>query len=245
MPPKTKSKTIRRSLSELVPKEVSHAQVLRIVEETGAGHLDEYDIAELSEDLNRWLWNYHVILNSPSRKQSSETIHTLRFALKRVVEALPEPGSDAFGALVSAGNDFARRHGGHSGLIPIHHPAGPIRPPSTNPNKRTVPGIPAWTDYRTLERLTETFAYLEALSKWLHKPPAIPERPRLLSPIVQLIGGDLPRIFEQAFGRKFGNGRVGPGARFVKAVLSIGDTNSPVSAETIRTYRTQWLNRRR
>jgi hypothetical protein len=89
VPPKTKSKTVRRSLSELVPQEVSHAQVLRIVEETGVGHFDEYDISELGENLNRFLWNYHSIRNSPSQKQSSETIHTLWFAQNVVRRRLP------------------------------------------------------------------------------------------------------------------------------------------------------------
>lgn len=242
MPPK-KSKTTRRPLSELVPQAVSHAQALRIVDEAGATHLDEYDVADLVQSLNHVLNIYTSGRKIRSQKQSSETIHTLRFALRKVLVSLPEPSSDAFYALVRAGNDFAKRHGGHAGLPPIHHPAGPKRPPSTIPNRRTVPGTPAWTDYRTQERLEETFAYLEAFSMWLNKPPAIPERQRRLSPIVWLLGCGLPHVYEEAFGRKFGNGRAGPGARFIKAVLSIKDGSSPISAETVRTYRTQWLNR--
>lgn len=237
---KLKRKAGRQTL--FVPESVSHEQALQIVRETAVKNTsDEFDTAFLEERLNQILDIYAVERATPTKKQSSAAVLAVRLALRALVNELPEPGTVAFRAIVAAGDEFARRHGEHSGLSPIHHPASRSIPAPASANRRMVPTPPATTDYRTAERLGDTFAYVKALSEWLHNLPIVPGRTRRTSPIVWLIGGGLPTVFEDTFNKKFGNGRIGPGARFVKAVLSISGRRSPISEETIKTYRTEWL----
>ena len=245
MPRKRKLKSTRRLLSELVPRSISHEHALKIVQETGAAPLSDFGIAELVDSLNQTLDVYANEQSIQTNKQSIDGLFAIRSAVKDVVNCLPL-GSDVFRALVAAGDEFARQHGAHYGLSSRYYPAAePKRSGSIQLGKVSAPSPPAMTDYRTEERLKDTLAYIEALSKWLHKIPRIREHHRRSSTIVWLVGGALPGIYEKTFDRKFGNARAGPGARFVRSVLSVGHVDAPISMETVKTYRTQWLNAQR
>jgi hypothetical protein len=147
-------------------------------------------------------------------------------AIKLLEQAFPEDRSALFWAISDMGERYALKVG---------------LPPELPPYPSDSDILPFWYKKRLFERLRHFGREVRRISKSLSNTYVPASRPKTLSHSVQLIGQDLPDIYEHTFRRKYATSRGGPGVRFVQDVLQAAgiktEEGAPFSTEAILQYR--------
>jgi hypothetical protein len=209
------------------PTYISIAQLSKVADSVSKRELSLRDIDELNLLLNQALTMFFRRLEA--KGNGLRKYDKFYRAIKLLEEALPEERSRLFWAI----SDMGERHALKLGL-----------PPELPPHTPDNDVHQFWYMRRSAERLRYFSREVRRISKSLKKhQPASP--PRTLSHSVQLIGQDLPDIFEHTFRQKYGTSRSGPGVRFVQAVLEAVGIKSArgefFSTEAVLQYRVRVL----
>jgi hypothetical protein len=194
----------------------------------------------------------------------------MHYGLTRLQAVLPESKDLLFEYIVELGETYAEFKGPHVGLQPVFLTEEEeedqkliaemrSRYPDTDAAEflKNSPTRSIFTDFRSKERLQAFIDYVPQILNWLslsrHVKPRESSR-RNSAAALKLIGADLPVLYKEIFGRKFGvsrhrrTGKFGPGIRFIIGVLKhakdVGILNEHFSPETIIKYRGRAVERK-
>jgi hypothetical protein len=224
-------------------RQISFEKIELIVTKTKGRALSRGEIQTLDILVNDALLFFFrsqaVAASSLTAKQLTKAHDEFYYAIKSLERSLPESRSPLFWAVSEKGEAFAKKMGPHPGLTP--YKAG-----RSTPDEAGEIADP-WLIFRSEEPLDDFLNRVRQISSWLDSKFSPPKSAAQLSPSVCLIGNDLPSIYERIFSQKYGKGEIGPGQRFVKAVLAAAsiqtDAGKPFEAATIKTYRTRAISR--
>ena len=260
---------------------LSEEMVQQIVNETRAKRaLSQPEIKRLDLELNVTLSEYvhsKEFYSEPTSSQLSGQINKLHNALRGLKEALPSLQQVSLRYyLIHLGEVYAAIRGPHPGLTP--HSLGAWNPET----EEEVSAIDHYrSDERlnemissisqVLEWMNNTPVHMREVSNWwerkphwleddteqmwerlLHAPRELPKDVHRRRLTEDLIGMQLPKIYEKAFSTNFGISRhpPGPGVRFILAVLRHAGivneyNNQPFAVETVITYAQSYPRGRR